>query len=373
MSAPIMHVVAARPNFIKMASVIRALRDTTSVNQMVVHTGQHYDASMSGRIQADLDLPAPDVHLDVGSGTHGEQTGRTLIKFERLLLAERPELVVVAGDVNATLACALAATKLQIPVAHVESGLRSFDWAMPEEINRVLTDRISTLLFTHSPEAGRNLADEGIDSNSVHLVGNTMIDSLADAVQEAAERKAWEAFGVQAHAYVLVTLHRPSNVDDHAQLARIVASLEELAESTPIVFPMHPRTARLLESNGLRGRLAAAGVRCCGPLGYTDFLSLEVGAGAVLTDSGGVQEETSVLGVRCYTLRANTERPITLTQGTNELIGSDATAITRIRPTHRPPVRRDIPLWDGRAGERIARVITGFLAHVPAAEVAWTV
>jgi UDP-N-acetylglucosamine 2-epimerase (non-hydrolysing) len=372
MSTSIMHVVAARPNFVKMASVIRAMRAATSAKQIVVHTGQHYDPAMSGDIQADLALPVPDVHLDVGRGTHGQQTGRTLMRFERLLMAERPLLVVVAGDVNATLACALAAAKMQIPVAHVESGLRSFDWSMPEEVNRVLTDRISTLLFTHSPEAALNLADEGIDSKSVHFVGNTMIDALGDAVQAAVDRKAWEAFGLQPHAYVLVTLHRPSNVDDPAQLSRIVTSLEELADSTSIVFPMHPRTGQLLGSNGLRERLAAAGVRCCGPLGYTDFLSLEAGAGAVLTDSGGVQEETTVLGVRCYTLRANTERPITLTRGTNELLGCDASAITRIRPTHQPPMWHHIPLWDGFAGERIARVITGFLAQTPTAEVAWT-
>lgn len=367
-----MHVVAARPNFVKMASVIRALRAATSAQQLVVHTGQHYDATMSSDIQDDLELPAPDVHLDVGPGTHGEQTGGTIVRFERLLLKERPELVIVAGDVNATLACALAAAKLQIPVAHVESGLRSFDWGMPEEINRVLTDRISTLLFTHSPEAALNLADEGIDSNSIHFVGNTMIDSLGAAFQAAMDRKIWESFQVQAHAYVLVTLHRPSNVDDPTQLARIVGSLEGLAESTSIIFPIHPRTARLLESNGLRERLTAAGVRCCGPLGYTDFLSLEVGAGAVLTDSGGVQEETTVLGVRCYTLRANTERPITLTHGTNELLGSDPSAITRIRPTYQPPVWHHLPLWDGFAGERIARVVTGFLAQATSAEVAWT-
>jgi UDP-N-acetylglucosamine 2-epimerase (non-hydrolysing) len=284
--------------------------------------------------------------------------------FEQVLIGEHPDMVVVAGDVNATLACALAAVKLGIPVAHVESGLRSRDWSMPEEVNRVLTDRVSTLLFTHSPEAASNLMSEGIGPDRVHYVGNTMIDSLLRALPEARERVAWEGLGLRQYEYLLVTLHRPSNVDDAEQLDRIVAALVRLvAEGVPTVFPIHPRTAVMLERSGCLDRLKGAGVRCCAPLRYVDFLSLEVGAGAILTDSGGIQEESTALGVRCYTLRSNTERPVTVALGTNLLLGDDPKAIPRIRPTERPPIPCTIPLWDGKAGERIARVVNNALVH----------
>jgi UDP-N-acetylglucosamine 2-epimerase (non-hydrolysing) len=306
----------------------------------------------------DLGFPAPDRFLGVGSGTHGEQTAKVLIAFEQVLIEERPDLVVVAGDVNSTLACALAAVKLGIPVAHVESGLRSRDWTMPEEVNRVLTDRVSTLLFTHSPEATENLVCEGIDSERIHYVGNTMIDSLRRFEATARRRAIWRNLGLAEGAYILTTLHRPSNVDDAARLHVLVDALIELGRHAPLVFPIHPRTRSRLESTGDLDRLNSAGVRCLEPLGYLDFLSLETGAGAILTDSGGIQEEASALGVRCYTFRKNTERPVTITLGTNRLIGDDPAAISTVRIAPRAPASSRIPLWDGHSGERIADVLT---------------
>jgi UDP-N-acetylglucosamine 2-epimerase (non-hydrolysing) len=355
----IVSVVGARPNFVKMMPVIDALEAAGGVEQLVVHTGQHYDRSMSGNVLDDLGFPTPDVHLEIGSGTHAEQTGRTMMAFERVVAEHRPEMVVVAGDVSATLACALASVKLGVPVAHVESGLRSGDWSMPEEINRLLTDRISTLLFTHSPEAAVNLLAEGVPAERVHYVGNSMIDSLQRLLPEALARAVWRRAGCERHGYVLVTLHRPSNVDDRRQLERIVESLVRLAEQAiPIVFPIHPRTRSALEELGCLERLVGVGVRCWEPLGYVDFLSLEAGAGAIVTDSGGIQEESTALGVRCYTLRSTTERPITITLGTNVLLGDSPAAILQVRPSGRPPVPRSIPLWDGSAGRRVAQVLT---------------
>jgi UDP-N-acetylglucosamine 2-epimerase (non-hydrolysing) len=350
-------VVGTRPNFVKMMPVIDALK-LAGIDQLVVHTGQHYDQKMSGDVLADLGFPDPDIHLGIGSGTHAEQTGRTMIGFESVVLRRRPEMVVVAGDVSATLACALAAAKLGVRVAHVESGLRSGDWSMPEEVNRVLTDRLSTLLFTHSPEAEVNLRSEGVDIERVHHVGNSMIDSLKRLLPDALERTMWRRVGCERHQYVLVTLHRPSNVDDGAQLQGIVTSLIQLAgQAIPIVFPIHPRTRTALAQSGSLERLVRAGVRCSEPLGYLDFLSLEAGAGAILTDSGGVQEESTALGVRCYTLRSNTERPVTIALGTNTLLGDSPQAILQVRPSGLPPVPRSVPLWDGKSGTRIAAVI----------------
>jgi UDP-N-acetylglucosamine 2-epimerase (non-hydrolysing) len=351
----IVHAVGARPNFVKMAPVIDALRDR-GAEQMVVHTGQHYDAAMSADMLEDLAFPAPDRFLRVGSGTHGEQTGRILIGFEQVLLElPRVSMVVVGGDVNGTLACALAAAKLDVPVAHVEAGLRSRDWAMPEEINRVLTDRLSALLFTHSPEAGPNLIGEGIEAGRIHAVGNTMIDSLARFAPRAERLAAWEGFGLDRHAYVLVTLHRPSNVDDPGRLAAIAEALCRLAERHPVVFPVHPRTRARLQQDGIGDRMAEAGVMLTAPLPYLGFLSLEAGAGAILTDSGGVQEEASALGVPCFTLRTTTERPVTIDLGTNHLLGDDPATIRQVATA--PPRPCTIPLWDGHAAERIADVI----------------
>ena len=350
-------VVGARPNFVKMAPVLAAVRRRAVARQLVVHTGQHYDAKLSDEVLADLDFPAADVSLGVGSGSHGDQTGRVLVAFEEVLFEHQPDLVVVAGDVNSTLACALAASKLGIAVAHVEAGLRSEDWSMPEEVNRVLTDRLSDVLLTHSPEAEKHLRAEGIDASRIHYVGNTMIDSLRRLEPQARVREAWRPLGVNPHEYVLVTLHRPSNVDDPAQLTSIVEGLVGMAEEAPVVFPIHPRTRARLDAGSGLARLEAAGVRCIEPAGYVDFLSLQGAAGAIVTDSGGVQEEASALGVPCFTFRANTERPVTLSHGTNVLIGDDPVVLSRIRPSPLPSTPSAIPLWDGHAGERAAEVL----------------
>jgi UDP-N-acetylglucosamine 2-epimerase (non-hydrolysing) len=353
----IVFAVGARPNFVKMAPVIEAVGRRGLFRQLVVHTGQHYDARMSAEILDDLGFPRPDRFLGIGSGSHGEQTGFTLIAFERVLLEERPDLVVVSGDVNATLACSLAASKLGVPVAHVESGLRSRDWTMPEEQNRVLTDRLSELLFTHSPDANENLAAEGIPAEKVRYVGNTMIDTLRRFERRARARQLWSEHGAEERSYALVTLHRPSNVDVEARLRAIVEALTALAGKTHVLFPVHPRTRARLAADGGLERLERAGVVCLEPLGYLDFLSLECGAGLIVTDSGGLQEEAAALGVPCYTLRANTERPITIAQGTNTLIGEDPAAIAALRPSGDAPAPCAIPLWDGHAAERVADII----------------
>jgi UDP-N-acetylglucosamine 2-epimerase (non-hydrolysing) len=357
----VVHVVGARPNFVKMAPVIAALDDRGDVAQRIVHTGQHYDERMSAEMLSDLEFPEPDLFLGVGSGTHGVQTARALEAFERVLLDERPELVCVGGDVNSSLAVALAAAKLGIPIAHVEAGLRSFDWTMPEEINRVVTDRLSDVLFTHSPEAATNLAAEGIEADRVHFVGNTMIDSLRRFETRAAERRPWQPLGVDRGEYVLVTLHRPSNVDAGPQLARIVEALAELGAHARVIFPIHPRTTERLRAEGLLQRLLETGVDCLEPLGYLDFLGLEIGAGAIVTDSGGVQEEASALGIPCFTLRPNTERPVTLTEGTNTLLGEDPAPIGEIRPRELERRAARIEGWDGHAGQRAADVIATVL------------
>ena len=359
----VVHVVGARPNFVKMAPLIDALRRRGVNEQFVVHTGQHYDRKMSDEILEDLGFPTPDYSLGVGSGTHGEQTAKVLMAFEKLLLERRPAVVVVAGDVNSTLACALAASKLGIPVAHLEAGLRSGDWDMPEEINRVLTDRLSDILLTHSPEATTNLQSEGVDTSRVRYVGNTMIDSLRRYEGRARERAAWRPHGVEHGEYVLVTLHRPSNVDDPQRLSEIVSSLAAVGNSAPVIFPVHPRTRARLADGDLLGRLETSGVRCIDPVGYLDFISLQTGAGAIVTDSGGVQEEASALGVDCYTLRANTERPVTITHGTNELIGDQPAALRDVRLSGRPPTPCAIPLWDGHAADRAADAL---IAEFPA-------
>ena len=356
----ILHVVGTRPDFVKLAPVVAALGRRRLFRQVIVHTGQHYDRRMSDDIIADLELPAPDQFLGVGSGAHGLQTAAALSAFERVLLDTAPDVVLVAGDVNSTLACALAASKLGIAIVHLESGLRSFDWSVPEEINRVLTDRLADTLLTHSPEASENLLADGIGPGNVFYVGSTMIDSLRLSEKRARALSAWHAFGQREREYVLVTLHRPSNVDDPHRLLQIVESLVELTRHAPVVFPIHPRTRARLSEAGVLAQLQDGGVACSEPVGYLEFLSLQAGAGAIVTDSGGVQEEASALGVACYTFRRNTERPITLTHGTNVLLGDDPADIADVRPSPFAPTPCAIPLWDGRAAERVADVL---IAH----------
>jgi UDP-N-acetylglucosamine 2-epimerase (non-hydrolysing) len=362
-SHQVVFVVGARPNFMKAAPVYRALAELKpDVDLLLVHTEQHYDAAMSAVFIDELELPKPDVFLGIGSGTHAEQTARALLGVEQVLFQHRPSLVVVAGDVNSTLAAALAASKLQIPVAHIEAGLRSFDETMPEEANRRLTDHLSQILFAHSEGAATNLRRESIDHDRIHVVGNTMIDSVLRYLP----RHPWSSLGVQPHGYALVTLHRPALVDDPELLCRMMNALGGLARRLPIVFPVHPRTeGRLLEAGLDHKRLGEKGIRLCSPLGYLDFLGLEAKAAVVLTDSGGVQEETSVLGVRCFTLRDRTERPITVECGTNTVLGVDPEQVRRIPHIlneEEDRAVREIPLWDGRAGRRAAAVIAEFLA-----------
>ncbi len=364
-------VVGARPNFMKAAPVHRALAALDpEVELLLVHTGQHYDADMSAVFLEELALPVPDVFLGVGSGTHGEQTARAIVGIEEVLLERRPHLVVVPGDVNSTLAGALAAAKLDIRVAHLEAGLRSYDRRMPEEHNRLVADHLSSVLLAHSAGAVDNLEREGISRSLVHLVGNTMIDSLLSHVDAARATEPWRGLGVEPGSYALVTLHRPALVDEPALLAATVAGLKELARTGPVVFPGHPRTQSRLEALGHEAPLRSAGVILTGPLGYLAFLGLEADARYVLTDSGGVQEETSALGVPCFTLRDTTERPITLELGTNTLLGARPERIAEIpRLLERAPTAQPIPLWDGRAGERAATVLHEFLRSSEGASV----
>jgi UDP-N-acetylglucosamine 2-epimerase (non-hydrolysing) len=361
-------VVGARPNFMKAAPVYRALAETApSVDLSLIHTGQHYDGAMSQIFIDELELPQPDVFLGVGSGSHAEQTAKALVGVEGVLLERLPALVVVAGDVNSTLAAALAASKLQIPVAHIEAGLRSFDEAMPEEANRRLTDHLSRILLAHSQGAVTNLVDENIDPSRIHLVGNTMIDSVLRYLPAALAREPWSRLGVEPGAFALVTLHRPALVDDSDLLDRTVEALIDLARRLTVVFPVHPRTeARLVAGGRDSTTLRETGILLCPPLGYFDFLALEAKAALVLTDSGGVQEETSALGVRCFTLRDTTERPVTVELGTNRVLGMDADAIRAIPQMLEDgdEIATEIPLWDGLAGGRAAGVIADFLASL---------
>ena len=360
---PLVDLVAgARPNFMKLAPVARAMAAAGRLHGRIVHTGQHYDEGMSGVFFAELGIPAPDVHLEVGSGPHGAQTARVLERYEAHLRTAPAAATVVFGDVNSTLACSLAAAKLGVPVVHVEAGLRSFDRSMPEEITRLVTDAVSDLLLASEPSGGANLRREGVPEAKLRLVGNVMIDTLVAHLPAARARALAAAHSLPPRGYGLVTLHRPSNVDDPDTLRALIGLLEELARELPLVFPVHPRTAAAAERAGLAGRLRADGspLRCLPPLSYLDNLSLLASASVVLTDSGGVQEETSFLGVPCLTLRENTERPVTVELGTNRLVGS---APPRIRAAcadvraGRWPAGQPIPLWDGQAGARVAHEI----------------
>ena len=356
-------VAGARPNFMKIAPLYKCLGAVPDIDVQIVHTGQHYDEAMSDVFFRQLGLPKPHISLTVGSASHGAQTGRVLERFEAALIEHRPAAVVVVGDVNSTLACALATAKLQYPdgsrplLAHVEAGLRSGDRSMPEEVNRVLTDAIADVLFTTEESATAHLLRENVSGARIHFVGNVMIDCLLNAWPQIEKRCAWEGLGVAPHSYGLVTLHRPSNVDDPEVLSAIVSDFTDIARRLPLIFPVHPRTRERLKGAGMSD---SWGIHFVDPLGYLEFISLISAARIVITDSGGIQEETTFLHVPCLTLRDNTERPITITHGTNQLVGSRPVDLAR---TTFDTLARDAsaqpapPLWDGHASDRIVQVL----------------
>jgi len=359
----VVNVCGARPNFMKIAPLMRAYRAHDNLEPMLVHTGQHYDEKLSALFFGELQIPEPDLNLEVGSASHAAQTAQIMIRFEPVLLKHQPDWVVVVGDVNSTIACALVAKKLGVRVAHVEAGLRSFDRDMPDEIKRLLTDAISDLLFVSEPSGLENLKREGVSQEKIYFVGNVMIDTLKANLKRAEQSVILEKLHLEPGHYNAVTLHRPSNVDNAEALSRIADALEVIQDDLPTVFPIHPRTYRNVDRLGLADRFnSMRRLRIVEPMGYLDFLKLMSKAAVMLTDSGGIQEETTILGVWCLTLRENTERPITLTSGTNTLVGSDAAGIVsayrrcRAAPAIDPPVPEK---WDGRAAERIAQVLAG--------------
>ncbi len=355
----ILHVVGARPNFIKISPIMDEMnRFPELFHQLLVHTGQHYDEQMSAVFFEQLGLQPPEIDLEVGSSTHASQTARIMMRFEPILKDFQPDWVVVPGDVNSTLACALVASKLNSRIAHVEAGLRSRDRSMPEETNRVVTDHLSDLLFTPSRDADENLLREGIDPGKIHFVGNVMIDTLVRLRKKAEECWADLETELALEDFILVTLHRPSNVDDPETLAELIRALESLSEEYTVVFPVHPRSRQATETLSSAGHAPA--LRLIPPLGYLEFLALQCHARLVITDSGGVQEETTYLGVPCLTIRPNTERPVTVDQGTNRLVASQRTAVLEaageVLGESRPERPQAPPLWDGRAAGRIVRV-----------------
>jgi UDP-N-acetylglucosamine 2-epimerase (non-hydrolysing) len=344
----------------KIAPLVAEMGRRSGIDPQLVHTGQHYDEKMSRSFFGDLGIPEPDVNLDVGSGTHAVQTAEVMKRFEPVCLERRPHWVVVVGDVNSTIACALVAAKLEIKIAHVEAGLRSFDRSMPEEINRVLTDAISDLLLVSEPSGVENLRKEGIDDQKIHLVGNVMIDTLLKNRMRADDSPILHDLGLTDRQYAVLTLHRPSNVDHPETFTQILTALERIARDIPIVFPVHPRSRKNITAMGLDPRVeAATNLRLIEPLGYLDFLKLTADSALVLTDSGGIQEETTILGVPCLTLRENTERPITITQGTNRLTGSSTGGILQAYESVRknPPTGKRPDLWDGKAAQRIVDIL----------------
>lgn len=360
----IIHVVGARPNFMKAAPVIHALQTYDRLTQVLVHTGQHYDPNMSQIFFDQLGIPRPDYNLEVGSGTHAQQTAEVMTKFEKVALAEKPDMLLVYGDVNSTVATAIVASKMGIPVAHVEAGLRSWDRSMPEEINRVLTDQISDLFFTPSEDGDTNLIREGIDPRKIHMVGNVMIDTLVRLLEQAKKPE----IGGLASRFLLVTLHRPSNVDDPEMLRRLAEAFAEISADIQVVFPIHPRTRKRSADLSIHWSGGNAGLLLTEPLGYLEFLWLQQHATVVVTDSGGIQEETTFLRVPCLTLRENTERPVTVTIGSNLLIGRDTDRLVREVKSLLEGNRRfgQIPhLWDGRAAQRIASIIDSIAPSRP--------
>lgn len=363
-------VVGARPNFMKMAPILRALRDYPQIRPVLIHTGQHYDPQLSEVFFRDLQMPPPDIHLNVGSGSHAQQTARILERMEEVLLAgpkdgHRYERVIVVGDVNSTMAAALAAVKLGIPVAHVEAGLRSFDRTMPEEINRIVTDSVADLLFVSEPSGVENLRREGHPETRIHLVGNVMIDTLFWLLPRARQLDTLNRLGLQPGQYAVVTLHRPANVDCPETLGGLLKVLSEMAAELPIVFPVHPRTRDRIVSFGLGHLLdgqkkKGSAIRTLPPLGYLEFLCLTSQAKVVITDSGGLQEESTALGIPCLTVRPNTERPVTVAEGTSTLVGNDPEklrAAVRDVLAGQYKTGRCPSLWDGKAAERIAEVL----------------
>lgn len=358
----ILTVAGARPNFMKIAPLMNEMKKyPDEIHAMLVHTGQHYDEKMSKLFFEELEIPKPDIDLEVGSASHAVQTAKIMIEFEKVLLQERPDLIVVVGDVNSTIGCALPAVKLEIPVAHVEAGLRSFDRTMPEEINRILTDAISAYLFVTEPSGQENLLREGIPQENIYFVGNVMIDTLLANKAKADQSRILETLNLQPQAYGLLTLHRPSNVDVRDTFVNILHALGEIQRSLPLIFPVHPRTRKRIDEFGLTDKVQSMkNLHLTEPLGYLDFLKLMAEAKLVLTDSGGIQEETTILRVPCLTLRENTERPVTLEQGTNTLVGTDPerTIQAALAILHGRNIAYQVPeLWDGKAAERIVNIL----------------
>ena len=358
-----MNIVGARPNFMKIAPIVREMRRRENeFLPLIVHTGQHYDEAMSDSFFRDLGIPKPDFHLEIGSHSHAVQTAKIMMAFEPIVLQEKPDWVLVVGDVNSTIACALVCAKLGVKIAHVEAGLRSRDRSMPEEINRILTDSISDLLLTTSADADENLKQEGVDGDKIKFVGNVMIDSLFYNLEKSKQSKTRENLGLIDKDYAVLTLHRPSNVDDEDVFSGLLDAVISVSEKIPVIFPVHPRTKANIEKFGFAERVANSNIKLIEPLGYLDFMNLYSGAKLVLTDSGVLQEETTALGIPCLTLRENTERPITIEMGTNILVGTNADKIKQaafdILENSQTKDKQIPPLWDGRAAERICDALS---------------
>ncbi len=353
----VLHVIGSRADAVRLTSVVTALERRGAFRQVIVDAFEEPAREVGQKMRAEVGLVGPSVALQIDADTPAMQTASTVIAFERVLEEAAPELVVVAGDSDAALECALVAAKHQVAVANVEAGLRSWDWSTPEEINRVVTDRLSDTLFTNGAEAAAILRAEGVPEGRIHTTGSTAVDTLRRCEPLARKRAAWRTYGVREHEYVLVTLHHRANIGEGTRLAAVIDGIAALSDRSPVVFPLHPLTEQLLERHGLRDVLDAQGVHCLPTVGYLDFLSLELGAGAIITDSNGVQGEATALGVACFTLRPSTAHSLTLTHGTNALLGEDPSNIAAVHPLRRPPTPCAIPLWDGRAGERVAAAL----------------
>jgi len=362
----VISVVGARPNFVKISPIHKAFQKYKSeINHLICHTGQHFDKNMSKVFFEELQMPEPDFYLGISGGSHAQQTARIMIEFEKVLLDEKPDLVIVPGDVNSTLASSLVASKLHIPIAHVESGLRSFDRMMPEEINRILTDVIADMLFVTEESAIKNLSNEGIDSDKVFFTGNVMIDSLVNYLPEIEKSTVLNNNNLEQGNYILATFHRPSNVDNPDNLVKIITTLNDLSKHCQVLFPAHPRTRKKMNELGLIDKVEAT-VKITEPIGYIDFLSLTKNAKLVITDSGGIQEETTFMGVQCITVRNSTERPVTVSLGTNQIVGEDFKKLFSVaNEILRGRIKKGkIPdLWDGKAAERIAEIVANTLLN----------